>query len=94
MDSGNRVDGDDNGGSHVESRRIFINTPLPNDMIAEDTGLPLIHYPRNKIRTTKYTPLSFVPKNLFYQFHNVANIYFLLVVILGVCPSLLLLFLF
>ena len=41
-------------------------------------------YCRNKIRTTKYSPLSFLPKNIFHQFaHNVANLYFLLIVILG-----------
>ncbi|CAN6669942.1 phospholipid-transporting ATPase Dnf1p [Trichomonascus vanleenenianus] len=68
------------------TRRIFINTPLPKDMIDPETGLPIAEYPRNKIRTTKYTPLSFIPKNLYYQFQNVANIYFLFIVILGAFP--------
>lgn len=63
-------------------RRIFFNTPLPRD--ARDAqGNPLVAYPRNKIRTAKYTPLSFVPKNLWFQFHNIANIYFLFIIILG-----------
>lgn len=65
-------------------RKIFINMPLPEEMIDPESGLPIADYPRNKIRTTKYTPLSFVPKNLWFQFHNIANIYFLLIVILGV----------
>ncbi|KAH6679777.1 P-type ATPase-like protein [Halenospora varia] len=47
------------------------------------TGLPLKHYRRNKIRTAKYTPISFVPKNLWYQFHNIANVYFLFLIILA-----------
>lgn len=69
------------------SRKIYVNMPLPYDMLDDDTGLPATEYPRNKIRTTKYTPLSFVPKNLYYQFQNVANIFFLFIVILGVSFS-------
>lgn len=64
--------------------RVYFNLPLPDDMIDPENGLPSVQYPRNKIRTTKYTPLSFIPKNLFFQFKNIANIYFLFIVILGV----------
>ena len=65
------------------SRRVYFNVPIPEAERDED-GFPNNNYPRNKIRTAKYTPLSFVPKNLWFQFHNIANIYFLLVVILNV----------
>ena len=71
--------GDQEGGR----RRIFFNIPLPADARDEE-GHPLAQYSRNKIRTAKYTPLSFIPKNLFFQFHNIANIYFLFVIILAV----------
>lgn len=64
-------------------RRIFFNIPLPDDAKDED-GRPLAKYARNKIRTAKYTPLSFIPKNLWFQFHNIANIYFLFVIVLAV----------
>lgn len=64
-------------------RRVYVNMDLPEDLVNKDTQLPLIDLPRNKIRSTKYTPLSFLPKNLFYQFENIANIYFLVLVILG-----------
>jgi phospholipid-translocating ATPase len=64
-------------------RRIFFNIPLPAEAMDEN-GHPLNHYARNKIRTAKYTPISFVPKNLWFQFHNIANVYFLFIVILGV----------
>lgn len=37
----------------------------------------------NKIRTTKYTVLSFLPKNLLEQFHRVANLYFIFIVVLN-----------
>src|SRR5947209_11163772 len=64
-------------------RTVYVNLPLPPDALDED-GNPVAQYARNKIRTAKYTPLSFLPKNLWLQFHNVANIYFLFVVILAV----------
>ncbi|EAZ63035.2 aminophospholipid translocase and ATPase [Scheffersomyces stipitis CBS 6054] len=63
-------------------RKVYVNYPLPDDM-KDDHGHPIIDYPRNKIRTTKYTPLSFLPKNILFQFTNVANFYFLVLVILG-----------
>ncbi|CAO3628350.1 unnamed protein product [Cunninghamella echinulata] len=40
----------------------------------------------NRIRTSKYTPLTFIPKNLFEQFRNVANLYFLFLVVLQCIP--------
>ena len=64
-------------------RRIFVNIPLPDDAKDEE-GRPTANFGRNKIRTSKYTPLSFVPKNLWFQFHNIANIYFFFLVILTV----------
>lgn len=66
-------------------RRIFFNLPLPPDAKDED-GYPINHFTRNKIRTAKYTPLSFIPKNLWLQFHNIANMYFLFIIILSVGP--------
>uniref|UniRef100_A0A8C3KWK4 Phospholipid-transporting ATPase n=1 Tax=Calidris pygmaea TaxID=425635 RepID=A0A8C3KWK4_9CHAR len=43
-------------------------------------------YMNNKIRTTKYTLLNFLPRNLFEQFHRVANLYFLFLVVLNWIP--------
>ncbi|AET40303.1 aminophospholipid-translocating P4-type ATPase DNF1 Ecym_5564 [Eremothecium cymbalariae DBVPG len=68
-----------------EKRTVFYNTTLPDEMLDEN-GRPVVRYVRNKIRTTKYTPLSFFPKNLMYQFKNVANVYFLVLIILS-CVS-------
>ncbi|MCJ1425403.1 hypothetical protein MMC29_003302 [Sticta canariensis] len=64
-------DGDD---TEDGRRRIFFNIPLPDDA-KNDEGHPLANFGRNKIRTAKYTPLSFIPKNLWFQFHNIANIF-------------------
>ncbi|KAH9875028.1 hypothetical protein J1614_004516 [Plenodomus biglobosus] len=77
-------DSSDAGTEEPDSgRRVYFNVPLPQTERDED-GHPLAHYARNKIRTAKYTPLSFVPKNLWFQFHNIANVYFLFIIILGI----------
>ncbi|WVR06439.1 hypothetical protein IAU60_003470 [Kwoniella sp. DSM 27419] len=62
-------------------RSVFVNLPLPSAM-RDPKGEPLIRYVRNKVRTSKYTILTFIPKNLFEQFRRVANIYFLFLVII------------
>ena len=85
------TDGDDhseNGdaGAQAGGRMIYFNQPLPAEAKDED-GRPVNHYARNKIRTAKYTPLSFIPKNLWFQFHNIANIYFLFIILLSVCQD-------
>lgn len=41
----------------------------------------------NRICTTKYTFLSFLPKNLLEQFHRVANLYFIFIVLLNWVPQ-------
>uniref|UniRef100_A0A8C2L1J3 Phospholipid-transporting ATPase n=1 Tax=Cyprinus carpio TaxID=7962 RepID=A0A8C2L1J3_CYPCA len=43
-------------------------------------------YSRNKVRTTKYTFLSFIPKNLFEQLHRFANLYFVFLAALNFVP--------
>ncbi|KAL1641076.1 phospholipid transporting ATPase [Diplodia intermedia] len=63
-------------------RTVYFNIPLPPEARDEE-GHPRVSYVRNKIRTAKYTPLSFIPKNLWLQFHNIANIYFAFIIILG-----------
>ncbi|KAI0835434.1 phospholipid-translocating P-type ATPase [Hypoxylon sp. FL0890] len=68
-----------------EGRMVYFNLPLPDEMKDEE-GNPIHTYARNKIRTAKYTPLSFIPKNLWFQFHNIANIFFLFMVILVIFP--------
>lgn len=49
-------------------------------------GRPNRHFPGNAIKTTKYTPLLFIPKNLFEQFHRLANLYFVGLAILNFVP--------
>ncbi|KIX09872.1 uncharacterized protein Z518_00953 [Rhinocladiella mackenziei CBS 650.93] len=66
-----------------QERTIYVNQPLPPEAKTEE-GHIKAQYARNKIRTSKYTPLSFVPKNLWFQFHNIANVYFLFIAILSI----------
>ena len=33
--------------------------------------------PMNRINTTKYNPVDFLPKNLYFQFSKPSNLYFL-----------------
>lgn len=76
--------GDNGDGNDGADRRVYFNVPVPESERDEE-GFPNNNYPRNKIQTAKYTPLTFVPKNVWFQFHNIANMYFLFVIILNVC---------
>ena len=73
----------DNNETSGGPRQIYFNIPLPKEAKDKD-GHPKAQFGRNKVRTAKYTPISFIPKNLWFQFHNIANNYFLFVIILAV----------
>ncbi|KAJ0979193.1 hypothetical protein J5N97_014667 [Dioscorea zingiberensis] len=62
------------------SRLIYINDPRKTNDKYEFTG--------NEIRTSKYTVITFLPKNLFIQFHRVAYLYFLAIAALNQLPPL------
>ncbi|KAI8331175.1 hypothetical protein BC941DRAFT_475063 [Chlamydoabsidia padenii] len=78
----------DSTSSYMQRRRnIYVNMEPPAFAKEELMDQPSNrHYTNNRIRTSKYTPLSFIPKNLFEQFRNVANLYFLFLVILQCIP--------
>lgn len=61
-------------------RNVYLNIELPLQEL-DKHGLPR-EYSRNKVRTSKYTIWTFVPKNLSEQFRRVANLYFLGLIVL------------
>ncbi|KAF9973225.1 hypothetical protein BGZ73_003563 [Actinomortierella ambigua] len=64
-------------------------TGLPGKDLDPRTRKPRYKFPSNNIKTTKYTPLTFVPVNLLFQFKRFYNIYFLFAAIFVVAePSL------
>ncbi|XP_063777045.1 phospholipid-transporting ATPase VD [Pseudophryne corroboree] len=56
------------------------------DQFKEEYEMLTKGYKNNKICTTKYTLLNFIPRNLFEQFHRAANLYFLFLVFLNWVP--------
>lgn len=63
---------------------------VPNHMVPPKTPRkdhPNGRRPNNRVRTTKYTLLSFLPRNLLEQFHRVANLYFIFIVLLNWFPA-------
>ncbi|KAK7277071.1 hypothetical protein RIF29_18221 [Crotalaria pallida] len=72
---------DDNIFLHGDnSRLIYVNDPRRTNEKYEFTG--------NEIRTSKYTVLTFLPKNIFTQFHRLAYLYFLAICALNQLPPL------
>lgn len=67
------------GGKPEAKTRIFQVPVIP--------GPGQAAFCNNAIKTAKYGLLTFAPKNLYEQFHRVANFYFLLVIILQCIPA-------
>ncbi|XP_033991200.1 probable phospholipid-transporting ATPase VD isoform X2 [Trematomus bernacchii] len=61
-------------------------TVVPSFNADEELSLLLKSYKGNKIRTSKYSLLSFLPKNLFEQLHRAANVYFIFLAALNFVP--------
>lgn len=66
-------------------RLIVPNHILPSNIPRKEH--PNAKYKGNQVNTTKYTWLTFLPKNLYEQFHRIANLYFIFIVILNWIPS-------
>ncbi|KAI4365548.1 hypothetical protein MLD38_021525 [Melastoma candidum] len=63
-----------------DPRSIYINDPNRTNEKYEFTG--------NEITTSRYTVITFLPKNLFIQFHRLAYLYFLAIAALNQLPPL------
>lgn len=69
----------------VDGRHVQVNVLPAAESIDERTGRPYIN---NTIRSCRYTPWNFVPRQLVAQFGKLANFYFLCVSILQMIPGL------
>ncbi|EXJ84048.1 phospholipid-translocating ATPase [Capronia epimyces CBS 606.96] len=69
----------------VDGRHIHVNVLPGADPIDERTAKPFV---TNIIRSCRYTPWNFVPRQLVAQFGKLANFYFLCVSILQMIPGL------
>ncbi|MDP2434900.1 MAG: hypothetical protein Q8P67_04090, partial [archaeon] len=64
-------------------RMIHANDPSATQAAA---GMG-VAFPQNYVSTTKYTLWNFLPKNLWEQFHRIANIYFVFIAIITLTPA-------
>ncbi|PWZ00210.1 phospholipid-translocating P-type ATPase [Testicularia cyperi] len=69
-------------------RSVYFNEPLPEEAF-DHKGRPTqrFTFASNQVLTAKYTLYNFVFKNLLEQFRRVANLFFLLIVILQFFPQ-------
>ena len=77
--------------NHVRFMQILLINLSINQMLDVDLGSGARNasnrkYKDNRIKTTKYSMFTFLPVNLFEQFHRLANVYFLFIVILNWLP--------
>lgn len=68
-----------------EDRKRVVVSNLPFEGRSHKEN-PNRHYHGNQIKTSKYTLLSFIPKNIFEQLHRFANFYFVGLVVLNFIP--------
>lgn len=69
--------------TQARERGVYLNC-LPEGSYSGEA--PAQRFDSNRIRTSKYTAVNFVPKNLFEQFRRAANIYFIGLAILQMFP--------
>ncbi|XP_065011842.1 phospholipid-transporting ATPase 1-like [Musa acuminata AAA Group] len=69
-------------GDPQDARLVFVGDPDRSSSPGADVAAS------NAIRTTKYSLLTFIPRNLFEQFRRVAYIYFLALALLNQIPQL------
>ncbi|XP_021366126.1 probable phospholipid-transporting ATPase VA isoform X3 [Mizuhopecten yessoensis] len=73
--------------SGPKTRTVVPNHTLDPSIQHRAKNHPNKDFRGNRIKTTKYTLLTFFPKNIFEQFHRFANLYFILVVALNWVPQ-------
>ena len=67
--------------------RLLTDTAPVAFSLNEPKDPALATFPSNVIRTSKYTLLTFLPLNLWEQFHRLANQYFLFIILIQLIPN-------
>ena len=75
------------GNVKPKERPVVPNHSVPAGVLHKHKAHPNYGYSSNRIKTNKYSILTFLPKNLFEQFHRFANLYFIFVVALNWVPE-------
>ncbi|KAL0946504.1 hypothetical protein HGRIS_012720 [Hohenbuehelia grisea] len=69
-------------------RTVFVNEHLPDDYLDHKGNVKPEHvYVTNQVITSKYTIITFLPRNLLEQFRRIANVFFLGIAILQFFPK-------
>ncbi|KAJ6614318.1 phospholipid-translocating P-type ATPase [Mycena sp. CBHHK59/15] len=69
-------------------RAVHVNENLPADYLDHKGKVKPTHtYTSNQVITSKYTIITFLPRNLLEQFRRVANVFFLALAILQFFPK-------
>ena len=91
MDFADDDDNNDKDGPEKEEDEDSMD-PLPRRVFEINTVFDVQNTERrfmsNKVSTTKYTCVTFVPKNLFEQFSKMANFYFTILSLMQLVPTL------
>lgn len=86
-----RMQHQDDHGEHHYRRITAENVYLPKEKWYRRIRIPGVYNRSsshsNVVHTTKYTVLTFLPKNLWEQFHRFANLYFLFIALLNFVPA-------
>ncbi|CAK5275664.1 unnamed protein product [Mycena citricolor] len=69
-------------------RTVYVNQNLPADLLDHKGRVKSDHvYTTNQVITSKYTIITFLPRNLLEQFRRVANLFFLALAIIQFFPT-------
>ncbi|KAG6376326.1 hypothetical protein JVT61DRAFT_2307 [Boletus reticuloceps] len=69
-------------------RTVFVNQPLPDHFFDHKRRPVKAHVPpTNQVISSKYTILTFLPRNLLEQFRRIANLFFLFIAVLQFFPE-------
>ena len=75
------------GSKFKDTRQVAPNALINPNISIDNISHPNYSYTRNSISTTRYTVWNFIPKNLYEQFHRLANLYFIFVMGINWIPE-------